>query len=437
MADTKQKTTHYDVVVIGGGAVGLSFSCSLEGSGLRVLVLEKQEHDKLENPPFDGRDLAHTHLSKKILEQMGVWNLIPSEEIAPLRHAQVFDGNSAYALEFGPEGKSVEQLGHLISNNVIRKAVYDRASKMDHVEIRTEAEVKKLNTSPRGAFVELADGERIECDLIVAADNRFSATRRMMGVSTDMLDFGRTAIVFRMTHEKTHQQTAWECFRYGRTLALLPLNSNESSVVMTINFNLAPQALAMSETELENSIREGFGNRFGKMTRTSELHTYPLMAVHAKRFFKTRYVLLGDAAVGMHPVTAHGFNLGLRGQNTLATEIKNALADGKPFYEDAVLSRYQRQQMLASRPIYHGTNQIVQLFTNETIPAKLARKAMLRFGNHFKPVQWAITHKLTETDGLFGFGGISSMTLPTLPSLKMPNLPFSAAGTNPQPQTSV
>jgi len=116
--------------------------------------------------------------------------------------------------------------------------------------------------------------------------------------------------------------------------------------------------------------------------------------------------------VGMHPVTAHGFNLGLRGQHTLAERMKQALARGESFYSDEVLSHYNQKQQLASRPIYHGTNSIVRLFTTDSAPAKLLRKAALRFGNHFPPVQWGIIHKLTEV------GGMSGLSLPTVPSMK-------------------
>ncbi|MBT7307794.1 MAG: hypothetical protein HN842_06225, partial [Gammaproteobacteria bacterium] len=147
---------------------------------------------------------------------------------------------------------------------------------------------------------------------------------------------------------------------------------------------------------------EGLGGRFGKMELVGERYAYPLVAVHATRMVSTRYALLGDAAVGMHPVTAHGYNLGLRGQQTLASEMKQAIREGRPFYGQTVLEAYERQQQWASRPIYHGTNAIVRLFTRETAAAKLRRKAALRFGNHFPPVQWGIIHQLTEVGGMSG-----------------------------------
>ncbi|MBC8518998.1 MAG: 5-demethoxyubiquinol-8 5-hydroxylase UbiM [Gammaproteobacteria bacterium] len=392
----------YDIVVIGGGSAGLSFGCSLAESGIGVLILERQDLDSLQNPKMDGRDFANTHLSKKVMQELGVWQRIPAEEIAPLKAARVVDGDSDYALRFDTSGRSIDELGYLISNHVIRKALYEQVSEARNVEIRCGVEVTALSTNSGSASVTLSTGEQIETEMVVSADSRFSGTRRMMGISADMFDFGRTAIVCRVTHEKPHHETAYECFRYSRTLALLPLNGNRASVVITVPSNQAKRYMEMTVDDFNTTIEEGLGGEFGRMELEGERFSYPLVAVHANHFVGTRYALLGDAAVGMHPVTAHGFNLGLRGQNTLATAMKSAISRGEPFYGHSVLGHYERQQMVASRPIYHGTNAIVRLFTNDSAAARLLRKAALRFGNNFPPVQWAIIHKLTEVGGTGG-----------------------------------
>lgn len=401
-----------DVVVIGGGTAGLGFGCSLADSGLKVVILERQSEAELQNPTFDGRDFAITHLSKKLLKALNIWERIPEEEIALLREAKVLDGESDYTLEFNTDGRSVDELGYLISNHILRKATYEQLQLAENVELRSEVEVTGLRADDQGAVVTLADGSEIEAEMAVSADTRFSATRRMMGLSAEMFDFGRTAIVCRAEHDDSNLQTALECFRYGRTLALLPLNGNVSSVVITVPSSQAQRYMDMDEADFNASIEEGLGGRYGKMRLCSERFSYPLVAVHARKLVGKRYALLGDAAIGMHPVTAHGFNLGLRGQHTLAERMKQAIAAGQPFYGDEVLNHYDQKQQLASRPIYHGTNGIVRLFTTESGPAKLLRKVALRFGNHFPPVQWGIINKLTEV------GGISGLNLPTLPSFK-------------------
>ncbi|MDP6184391.1 MAG: FAD-dependent monooxygenase, partial [Gammaproteobacteria bacterium] len=130
----------------------------------------------------------------------------------------------------------------------------------------------------------------------------------------------------------------------------------------------------------------------------SERFPYPLVAVHADRFFADRFALIGDAAVGMHPVTAHGFNLGLRGQNTLAKEIKAALTRGADIADPAGLRNYDAKHRRITRPMYLATNGIVRLYTNSILPARLVRKAALRLSNTVWPLKRRIMNQLTEIE---------------------------------------
>ncbi|SVA67657.1 uncharacterized protein METZ01_LOCUS120511, partial [marine metagenome] len=190
---------------------------------------------------------------------------------------------------------------------------------------------------------------------------------------------------------------ALECFNYGHTLALLPLNGNVSSVVFTFSADKAEEILSLSETKFNEIATEGFEQKLGKMKQIGERHSYPLVGVYAQKFKATRFALVGDAAVGMHPVTAHGFNLGLKGQNLLSLAVKRALDNGLDIGSDEVLSDYERKHINFSRLMYFGTNGIVALFTNDTSAVKQIRKLVLKFANSFPPIKSLITQQLTES----------------------------------------
>ena len=132
------------------------------------------------------------------------------------------------------------------------------------------------------------------------------------------------------------------------------------------------------------------------MKLLSTRHSYPLVSIFADRFVANRFALIGDAAVGMHPVTAHGFNLGLRGQNTLSLQIKFALKRKLDFGSLKILERYELRHRRASKPLYLGTNAIVKLYTGDTLFSKIVRKAILRIGNNFLPAKKKILDQLTE-----------------------------------------
>ena len=388
---------NYDVIIVGAGPAGLSFACSLIDLNLNVLVVEKSTQKSISNPKPDGRETALTHNSLKILQKLGVWDLIDKTSVSPLKEAKVFDGDSDSLLNFAAKKSSFDALGYLVPNHLIRLALYNKASSSENLTIINEISVESVSTSVSDAKVVLSSGETVHSKLLVAADSRFSEIRRKMGISSTMKDFSKVMIITRVSHEKDHGQTALECFNYGHTLALLPLNGNISSVVLTVPTDKADEMLNMDKEKFCKLASDGFNGSLGVMRQIGERYSYPLVGVYAQKFRSTRFALIGDAAVGMHPVTAHGFNLGLRGQDILASAIAKALKSRLDIGSDVVLREFESKQIHLSRLMYFGTNGVVSLFTNDDAKAKQIRKLVLKFADRFPPVKSLITKHLTES----------------------------------------
>ena len=390
---------HSDILVVGAGPAGLSFAAELAGSGLKITLIEKSPLEILQNPPYDGREIALTHLSREIMQRLGMWDLIPKDEIYPLRDAKVLNGQSDYQLHFPQptqaRGEPADCLGYLISNHNIRKAAYEVVSKLENVTILTGIGVKEVKTSEDEAQVILENGEVLSGRLLLAADSRFSQTRRQLGISSDMHDYSRTMFVCRMKHTLSNQHTAYECFHYDRTIALLPLEEHLTNTVITVDSDKADTIKKMSPEELAASVKEQLKGRLGDMELVSTIHNYPLVGMIAQRFYGKRSALIGDAAVGMHPVTAHGFNLGLSSADLLAKLVLEAEQRGQDIGAASLLEKYSTKHMLHAQPIYHGTNMLLKLFTNETAPAKILRGLVLRASNNFPPLKKLITKQLT------------------------------------------
>ena len=384
----------YDIIIVGAGPVGLSFARSLANTGLKIALVEKQSSEQLAAPEFDGRDIALTHASVRILKELGIWARFEPDDRPPIKAARVLDGTSPYCLKFDSAEDSIDALGFIVSNHVIRKALFDEVRTFDNVEIHSNLAVTSVSTDSSKACVVLSDGQIIEARLVVAADSRFSETRRMVGIPASMHDFGRVCIVCRMEHQRPHEGIAFECFHYGRTLAVLPLTSHRSSIVVTAPMDHRDAIMEMDDAQFGCDIRDRFNSRYGDMKLTTNRFAYPLVGVHASKFYAMRFALIGDAAVGMHPVTAHGYNLGLSGQDILAKEIITAAAQGRDIGATSLLERYQRQHMKATKPMFHGTNEIVKFFTDDRVLAKLARHVALRLANRIPLVKQIITSKL-------------------------------------------
>ncbi|WXT99876.1 MAG: Ubiquinone hydroxylase UbiM [Catillopecten margaritatus gill symbiont] len=393
--------TNYDIVIIGGGPAGLSFACSMMNTDAEVLVVERSGLEAISKPTYDGREIALTHQSLDILSKLGVWALIDQSEVSLLKEAKVFDGDSKSLLNFKSEDSNIEALGYLVPNYQIRQALYQRASQADNITIMTDARVEDVNYQQAHSKVVFADGEMVEAKLVIAADSRFSGIRRKVGIPSTMKDFSKVMIVTKMKHEKSHQNIALECFDYGQTLALLPMIGDESSVVLTVSTEQSQAILEMSEEAFNAKMTQDFRGELGQITQVGKRHSYPLMGVHAKTFIAKRFALIGDAAVGMHPVTAHGFNLGLRGQDILTTLIKEAMANGQDIGSQALLSLFEKKQIHLTRVMFYGTNGIVALFTNDAPIAKQVRRFVLNFAERFPPIKHLITQHLTESGKAF------------------------------------
>ncbi len=407
-----------DVVIIGAGPAGLAMACSLVRTGLSVTVVEKLDEAVLADPPVDGRDIALTFRSRDILQSLGIWQRLPEAEVATIRGAKVEQEGSPHFLNLMPRaepGKASESLGFLVPNHCIRKAAYDATKGLEgaSLQLLSGKGVTSIDAPGSTSTVTLEDGSTLTAKLVIAADSRFSASRRHMGIPAHMHDFGREVIVCRMQHEYAGDGVAYECFRWGRTLAVLPMNNNQVSVVMTVKTPDSAAIMQMSAEQLGREIESQFGSRLGRMTLVGERHRYPLVAVYARQFHAARFALVGDAAVGMHPVTAHGYNFGLYGVQSLTREIDKARKNGGDIGGENVLRAYQRTHRRETWAIFTGTNALVKLFTDDRPPARVARRRLLQVADHVRPLKGWITSHLTDN----GAPRKLSQLLPRLPQL--------------------
>lgn len=399
MKQKAPKNIKNDIIIIGAGPAGLSFARLMKDSGLNVTLLEKQDEKSLAKPAYDGREIALTHHSHQIMSDAGMWSKIPPKSISLIKDAKVLNGDLKDALFFDHRASGKDNLGFMLSNHLIRKATYDAVKPMKNVTLCTNVEVAGVESDSHYGHVTLKSGEKLSAKLVVAADSRFSGTRRMMGIPVSMRDFGRVCIVCRMKLDRDHDETAYECFFYDRTLAVLPLNGRYCSVVITIAAQDADAILNQTPAAFGADISARMEGKFGKMTLDTELFPYPLVGTYADKFYANRYALMGDAAVGMHPVTAHGFNFGLRGAATLAKLITDAHALGLDIGNRTILESYHAQHRRATLPLYLGTNTLVSLYTQTSPLAKLMRSSLLALGQHLPPAKRLIMNQLTEARG--------------------------------------
>ncbi|MDO4905491.1 MAG: 5-demethoxyubiquinol-8 5-hydroxylase UbiM [Lautropia sp.] len=398
----------FDLLISGAGPAGLCLARALADSGLSIGLVDQQPQAALQEAAFDGREIALTQRSAALLRELGLWDRIDGIDpaaLSPLRDAKVMNGGSAFSMVIGHGLTSRSELGWLVSNHLIRRAAYAevmaKAEESGRITLMAGQGVTQVRHHADSVQLTLADGSVHSARLLVAADSRFSQTRRAVGIGASLHDFGRSMLVCQMTHEVSHEHIAWEWFDYGQTLALLPMNDDpgtgehRASTVLTLPHQKIEQLLTLDEAGFGEEMTRRFHGRLGRMRLTSTRHPYPLVGVMPHRLVTKRFACIGDAAVGMHPVTAHGFNFGLLSIDTLSREIRTAQAAGRDIASDDLLARYERKHMLATRPLYEITRGIATLYTTESPPARLMRNAALRLGQRLTPFKKLVAASLT------------------------------------------
>ena len=386
--NSKKNKMIFDIAIIGAGPVGIAFACSFAKTNMKIVIIEKLPKKILAKPRIDGREIALTHRSADILKELNVWQNIPAKLITTIKEARVLNGNSKYFLDFTHQQLQKECLGYLIPNNLIRKYLYKRLTNIPNVTLIDKVNCISIDTGNNEySSIQLSNGEKIKASLIVASDSRFSKARSMMNISAFIHDFNKNMIVCRMEHEKPHNNIAYEFFRYTQTQASLPYIKKQSSIVTTVSRKTSKFLMKIDNKKFNKEIRSNFNNFFGEMKLIGKRYSYPMITTYSKKFVAHRFALIGDAAVGMHPVTAHGFNLGLKGLEIITKEIKSAIKHKLDFGSPLVLRKYQYKLHRIAIPIYLGTNGIVSLYTSTTVPAMLARQFILKAVNLLKPVK--------------------------------------------------
>ena len=284
-------------------------------------------------------------------------------------------------------------------NHLIRRAAWLAAGTRPNVRVECDARVTAVNVGAQRAQLSLSDGRLLHAPLVVAADSRLSQTRRWAGIGASMHDFGRSVVAGRLAHEHDNEGVAWECFRHGDALALLPMNDRRVSAVVTVPSDQARHWLALDDAAFAARVQSNANARLGTMRAAGPRHHYPLVGVYAHRFVAPRIALIGDAAVGMHPVTAHGWNFGLYGVEVLAQALRSAAQGGRDVGALTTLEPYEREHRRTTLPVYLGTQAVVSLFTDDRALPRRLRQLVLTVAQSVPPfnalVKSTITRQLT------------------------------------------
>jgi len=366
-----------DVIIFGGGLVGLALASALDASGVSAIVVDPADPAPRNTAAFDGRTSAVSSSSMRMLQAIGVADHL-AEPGCPIMKITVADGLQPGGLHFEPDDD--EPLGFMQENRHLRAALQARAEAGPNIWLLWKSKIGEVDRRDHGVTVSLEDGRKLFAPLLVAADGRNSPMREAAGIRVARWKYDHQAIVSVLRHDRAHENIAYEIFYPTGPFALLPMNDDagghRSAIVWSVPQDDAAGWLSLSDEDFAVEAQAAMGGFLGKIAMLAPRSSFPLGFHHAAQITAQRLALVGDSAHAIHPIAGQGLNLGFRDAAALAQVLVEGSRLGLDLGDRQLLDRYQRWRSLDSLSVAMATDSLTRIYG---VPGNTA-SAVRRFG---------------------------------------------------------
>ena len=384
----KNQKRHYDIIIVGGGMVGSALACTLGNSSLKIAIVEGRVPElSWDDNSFDLRVSAITRASQQLFEDLGVWESVCTDRVSAYSEMFVWDATGNGSIHFDCAEIGEPNLGHIIENRVITRALTQRLEQYDNIDLFCPAKPKRLTLSSNKAELEIEDGTILTTSLIIGADGANSWVRQQASIENETRSYNQHAIVTTVKTSLPHQETAWQRFLPTGPLAFLPLNNNYSSIVWSTTPEQAQELLDLDEKEFNIKLANAFDCKLGDIIELGSRAAFPLKGQHAKHYVKPHLALVGDAAHTIHPLAGQGVNLGFADINKLADVILEDTSSGKAIGSFKTLRRYERARRGDNLLMLKSMGVFKTLFSNDSTGLSKLRNLGLTITNKVTPAK--------------------------------------------------
>jgi 2-polyprenylphenol 6-hydroxylase len=375
-----------DAAVVGAGVAGLAAALGLSQLGLRVALIgppARRSSPSADNP-FDARIYALAPATIDLLTRLKVWPQVDGRRFQPVSRMRVF-GDAGDELSFDAYGAQVERLATIGEESELLRVLTTGVAFAPGV-VRHEVGLRKLTVEAKAAVLDLEDGARLRCALVVGADGAQSPVRTAVGISADVVPYPHTAVVANFTTTQPHDGVAWQWFCGEGVVALLPLPGNVTSLVWSAPHALATQLLSLIPEQLATRVALRTQNVLGALCPLGHASGFPLKRLTVDRLVAPRVALVGDAAHVVHPLAGQGLNLGLQDVSTLLDVIR-ARESWRDVGDLLLLRRYARARAEPIGLIRFTTDSLARLFAIEDPLVRRVRNHGMAWVNRIGPLK--------------------------------------------------
>lgn len=387
-----------DIVVIGGGMVGLAAALRCAQLGFQVVVVEAVSPQPVSLESYGLRVSAISLASQRLFQDLGSWEAMSDLRVSPYQNMVVWDAHSTGEITLTAQEAHVTHLGHIIENAVIQQALWQQAEQHDTITLLSPTKWTQLQRDAEAWHLILDTGESISAHLVIAADGARSAVREHVGIATDATFYQQHGVVCVLKTEQPHQHTAWQRFLATGPIAFLPLGGpHYCSMVWSTESAEAEHLLGIDETTFNAEVAGAIQNRLGVCEVVGQRVRFPLQHQHAETYVKEGLVLVGDAAHSIHPLAGQGVNLGFKDVVALGEVLAKHQQTGRPFYWQSSLQPYETARRGDNALMRKSMTLFNSVFSNESLLLSRLRGKVLSTADQWQGLkQFLMRHALGE-----------------------------------------
>ena len=364
-----------DVIILGGGLIGLTLAVALDRHGLSTIVIDPAGPERNLAPAFDGRATAVASASWRMLETIGIADRLEGEG-CPILSIRVSDGLQPGGIVFDSPDAD-DPLGIMVENRRLRQVLREAALDAGRVKLVMPARAAEIVRDSAGVRVALEDGRAVAAALLVGAEGRKSPTREAANIPLARWSYDHSAVVLTVEHERHHENAAYEIFYPTGPFALLPLlPGTRSAIVWSVPAADSAAVIDLPDRAMAHEIAKRMGGFLGEVRLAGPRWNYPLGFHHAATMTAERLALAGDAAHGIHPIAGQGLNLGFRDVAALTQVLVEGARLGLDLGDAQLLARYERWRSLDTLTVAAATDGLTRIYG---VPGRTA-SAIRRFG---------------------------------------------------------